>query len=499
MDQDDKTYQSEEERLAAEKFEADMKAKAGDRFEKISDDYGDLFSEVFEAEELDYGEFEHSIFATVEETGDYRDKPVMDIGVGDGLTSLPFVEAGYSDLTGLDLNPVMLRQAREKLGDKIKLIEGDATDLSRFSPGEFSVIITGASIHNILRTERPKLWAEMLRLEPEVIVFGEKIVDPDPVRHQTTYDNEVRAIDQVYRQNHGLEEANQIWQDHYIYDEQQRLELPEIEEALGDKYEIKVVFEMGMFKTVLAKRKRLAVEQSELETGAVKPEDRFEKISVDYGQLLTEVYKEQKLNYRALEGSVCEAVEAAGDYHDKPVLDIGVGDGLTSAPFVEAGYSDLTGLDLNPVMLRQAKERLGDKIKLVEGNAIDLSRFAPGDFSVIVTGTSIHNIPKADRPKLWSEMLRLKPEVIVMAEKIVDPDPMRHQATYEREIAAIDLVFRQNHGLVEENQTWQDHYVYDEQERLELPEIEEALGQEYEVKVVFEMGMCKTVLCLKKQ
>ena len=251
MDDDKKTYKSEEERLAALAFEK----SAGDRFEKISNNYGELFSEVWKAQGLDYAKFQRSVFETVDTMDDNKDKPILDIGTGDGETITPFVAAGYRKLTGLDLNPEMLRASAKKFGDKVKLVEGDATDLSVYVPHEFPVIIAAACIHNIPKVARKKFWAEILRLEPEVVVLGEKIVDPDPEKHQATYDSEVKAIDRVYRQNHGLIEANNIWQDHYIYDENERLELSEIEEELGKEYEIKVVLEVGMYKTVLARKK----------------------------------------------------------------------------------------------------------------------------------------------------------------------------------------------------------------------------------------------------
>ena len=57
---------------------------------------------------------------------------VLDIGCGTGIVAERFVAEGYA-VTGLDRSPGMLARARERLGDKAVLLEGDATD---FTVGE---------------------------------------------------------------------------------------------------------------------------------------------------------------------------------------------------------------------------------------------------------------------------------------------------------------------------------------------------------------------------
>ncbi|EKE15997.1 MAG: hypothetical protein ACD_11C00057G0022 [uncultured bacterium] len=227
--------------------------------------------------------------------------------------------------------------------------------------------------------------------------------------------------------------------------------------------------------------------------------DRFKKISNNYGELFSEVFAEQGLDYEALQQSVFENVSRIRpDFRDAAILDIGVGDGATSTAFVEAGCKNITGIDLNPTMLAAAREKLGENIKLSQADAIDMSTFESNQFAIIISATMIHNIPQREREKFWKELLRLAPEVFVSADKIVDPDPELHKFYYDREVTAIKKVYGEKHGLLEAEQTWIDHYKCDEKERLEINEIKKNLGNYYDIHITFEMGVNKTIVATKK-
>ena len=90
-----------------------------DRFEKISNNYGELFSEVFAEQGLDYVKLERSVFEVVDQTHPDLNTPVLDIGTGDGATIEPFVRAGYTNLTGIDLNPQMLEANKKRFGERV--------------------------------------------------------------------------------------------------------------------------------------------------------------------------------------------------------------------------------------------------------------------------------------------------------------------------------------------------------------------------------------------
>lgn len=225
-----------------------------DRFKKISNNYGELFVEVFAEQGFDYKQFEESVFKNAKQLfPNLQDISILDIGIGDGETSMPFIQFGCKNLTGIDLNSEMLEVAYKKLGENIQLLQMNATKMD-FQAGEFSLIITGAAIHNIPKKERISFWQELKRLSPKVFIGAEKIADPDPIKHKKFYDDEIKAIKKVYGEKYGLYEAEQEWLDHYEYDERERLDINEITTNL-DKYDVEIIEEVGMYKTFIAKKK----------------------------------------------------------------------------------------------------------------------------------------------------------------------------------------------------------------------------------------------------
>ncbi|MEI6810974.1 MAG: class I SAM-dependent methyltransferase [Candidatus Nomurabacteria bacterium] len=227
--------------------------------------------------------------------------------------------------------------------------------------------------------------------------------------------------------------------------------------------------------------------------------DRFEKISTDYSALVLEVFDEQGMDYNQLGRAVLESVsQVEPNFRKLPILDIGVGDGATSADFVQAGCTKLTGIDLNQEMVDATKVRFGDSVRLFKMNAVDMSLFSEGDFEIIISGAAIHNIPTVDRKKFWKELLRLNPRIFVIMDKIKDPNPEKHKADYDKEIASFRKVYGERHNLKEAEAEWVSHYELDDKEALDLKEIAENIGDAYEISVTFEMGLYKTVTAKRK-
>lgn len=154
---------------------------AEDRFKELSNDYAEYFGEVFALQGFSYGDFQNSIFNEVEKLNLAKNASLLDIGCGDGESIAPFVNVGYSNLVGIDLNQAMLESAKKRFGEKVKLFQEDATNMIRFNKDDFEVIITGACIHNIPKNQRKLFWNELIRLNPRVFIAAEKITDPDPL------------------------------------------------------------------------------------------------------------------------------------------------------------------------------------------------------------------------------------------------------------------------------------------------------------------------------
>jgi ubiquinone/menaquinone biosynthesis C-methylase UbiE len=228
--------------------------------------------------------------------------------------------------------------------------------------------------------------------------------------------------------------------------------------------------------------------------------DRFEKVSEDYGKLFIEVYKEKGSDYLKIEKSVFENVKKAyPNFKEAAILDIGTGDGLTIEPFVVIGCKDLTGIDLNSFMLEASRKKFGDKVKLINASATDMKLFETRQFPIITCGMCIHNIPKQERKKFWNEIIRLNPNILCLVEKIAGDDLDNYKKDYESELAAIEKIFGK-YGLYEENEEWKKHFIYDEQPdvKMHVSEVTQNLSPQYDIKIVNEDGMYKTVLCVRK-
>ena len=232
-----------------------IREKFPDRFENISDNYGELFSEVFSEQGFNYQEFEKSILRNIEKIKpSFRNLAILDIGIGDGETSKPFIEAGCKKITGIDLNPKMIIAAKERFGDQIKLIQVDAIEMN-FKTNEFPIIISGATIHNITKKDRKIFWRKIIEMSPEVFVSADKMAYAEPERYQESYNKEIEALKKVYGEKYHLPSVLEEWLDHYKYDEKEKLDIDEILDNIGGDYEMQVVYEAGMYKTIMAIKK----------------------------------------------------------------------------------------------------------------------------------------------------------------------------------------------------------------------------------------------------
>jgi len=227
--------------------------------------------------------------------------------------------------------------------------------------------------------------------------------------------------------------------------------------------------------------------------------DRFKKIQGNYNELFDEVFQEQGMDYEGLQKEVFNTVaKLEPNFKNLPILDIGVGDGATSRPFIEAGAKDITGIDLNPEMLEAAKNKFGDSIKLKQVNAIDVGSLKDNNFEIVIAGMAIHNISREQRLSFWKGLLALNSKIIVLFEKIKDADSSKYKLALDSELAAVRKVYGEKHGLQTIMEEWIKHYEDDERESLDMAEIHKNLDNDYVVEVTNEVGLCKIVLAQKR-
>ena len=71
------------------------------------------------------------------ERHELQGKRLLDVGCGTGKSFLPMLSRGW-EVTGCDISPAMLKLAREKAGEEVRLEVADMLELPRF--GEFDLI-----------------------------------------------------------------------------------------------------------------------------------------------------------------------------------------------------------------------------------------------------------------------------------------------------------------------------------------------------------------------
>jgi SAM-dependent methyltransferase len=231
--------------------------KGDDRFKGIATDYATLWNEVVREAGFDYQAFQRSIFEIAALTiQNLKECRILDLGIGDGETAQFFVAHGCQNITGIDLNPEMLKASAERFNGAVRLMQCDISELGgTFSPKEFDLVVSGATIHNIPKNDRVEVWNQIQVLNPTLFVSGDKIAEDDPIKHREYFERETKAIVSVYRDKHGLTEMANEWIAHYDVDEQERLYLAEMQQGLAPNYATELVGEFGMYKTVKAIRR----------------------------------------------------------------------------------------------------------------------------------------------------------------------------------------------------------------------------------------------------
>jgi SAM-dependent methyltransferase len=101
--------------------------------------------EAYDAFAASYDDFNHrymyerwtgKLLALAQAAG-LQGKRLLDVGCGTGLSFVALLDRGF-EVTGCDISPGMLDEARERVGDRATLAEADMRDLPTF--GEFDLV-----------------------------------------------------------------------------------------------------------------------------------------------------------------------------------------------------------------------------------------------------------------------------------------------------------------------------------------------------------------------
>lgn len=140
---------------------------------------GDAVKETYDAFAPVYDEFNSGymyerwtgrLLEKAEEAG-MGGKQLLDVACGTGLSSLPMLDRGWS-VTGCDISPAMLDLAREKVGERVELLEADMRELPDL--GAFDLIwAINDPLNYLLSVEELEAAFEGMRrnLAPDGIVL----------------------------------------------------------------------------------------------------------------------------------------------------------------------------------------------------------------------------------------------------------------------------------------------------------------------------------------
>lgn len=119
---------------------------------------------------------------------------ILDIGAGAGEYSLHFARLGY-DVTAVELAPVNVEAFRKKIAPEypVRLLQGNALDLSAFPDGRFDVVLLmGPLYHLISETDQDRAIAEAKRVcSPDGTMFFSFISNDMVILTELSYHNEL--------------------------------------------------------------------------------------------------------------------------------------------------------------------------------------------------------------------------------------------------------------------------------------------------------------------
>lgn len=93
-----------------------------------------------------------------------RNARIIDVGGGDSFLADKLLEAGYSNITVLDISETAVARAKKRLGDKARLVRWIVADAARFIPDEqYDVWHDRAAFHFLTDEQDIRRYVEAMR------------------------------------------------------------------------------------------------------------------------------------------------------------------------------------------------------------------------------------------------------------------------------------------------------------------------------------------------
>jgi len=143
---------------------------------------------------------------------------VLELGVGTGtLTSLILTTFPHAEVTGVDLSPKMIAQARTKLRafqDRVTLVNAP---LEEFESESYDVVVSALAIHHLTDPEKWRLFRRIRRSLPPGGYFGD---GDDHLPEDPVFDSRFAQIvsAEAGRSRRAGWAAQMVWHEHEKFD-----------------------------------------------------------------------------------------------------------------------------------------------------------------------------------------------------------------------------------------------------------------------------------------
>jgi tRNA (cmo5U34)-methyltransferase len=146
---------------------------------------------------------------------------ILELGVGTGtLSSLVLTEFPHAALTGIDLSPRMIAQARSKLRpfrSRVELVSGD---IAEFEEQPYDAVVSALAIHHLTDPQKWRLFRRVYRCLPSGGYFGDA---DDHLPEDPTFDTRWAQIASSTavgsrRRAAGWTSPQAVWHDHERFD-----------------------------------------------------------------------------------------------------------------------------------------------------------------------------------------------------------------------------------------------------------------------------------------
>ncbi len=96
-------------------------------------------------------------------TGAGREQPIIDIGAGASVLAEELLDAGYSDITALDISSLALQAARRRMGTRSRKVHWLCEDVTAWTPSrQYAVWHDRAAFHFLVNTDDRQAYLEAL-------------------------------------------------------------------------------------------------------------------------------------------------------------------------------------------------------------------------------------------------------------------------------------------------------------------------------------------------